>query len=168
MPRCAGDGSEGAGAEDGVVGEFSRAFGGVGDEKECGAETLGQMGERIEDEAGGGFVGCADGAEQGADGVEDDEFAVGEVFQGVFDGLVVLQGEVHFEAVEAPGIFAVVEEVDFGEVGAVSAEAREKSLGGIFFAGDEEDRAERARGAVREWGGGGDAGGEVGGEEGFS
>jgi len=75
---------------------------------------------------------------------------------------------VHFEAVEAPGIFAVVEEVDFGEVGAVSAEAREKSLGGIFFAGDEEDRAERARGAVREWGGGGDAGGEVGGEEGFS
>jgi hypothetical protein len=113
---------------------------------------VGEVEEGVQGFSDGGVVADVEAGEEGGDGVEDDELAIFESAEGVLERAVALAIEPVFGA---RGHFAEVEligeEMDFGEVGAVGEEARANDLGGIVFAGDEDDGAGRLRRESRRW-----------------
>ena len=106
------------------------------------------MEEGAEGFSDGGVVADVEAEEVGGDGVENDELAIGKSGEGLFKILISLATK---EAIGIGGGFAGVEfvgeEVDFGEVGAVGEEPGANDLGGIVFAGNDDDGC----GAARKW-----------------
>jgi hypothetical protein len=114
-------------------------------------------------------------AEECDDGVEDDELAIAVRLECVTERAKVAEAEEDFGKDGDSGLVENgVEDVDFFEVSAEGGDARADDFVGIIFARAEEDGSlgaggtARAEGIIRERSSGGDASGDVEGEEGFS
>ena len=94
------------------------------------------------------------GTQECAYGIYHHEFAIGEMFEGVVDELVVVEIEEDFGVDGVAAVLGGVEVMDFSQVGTAGEEAGAEDLGGIIFAADEEDGAGGRGGAVGPGGGG--------------